>query len=104
MATGLASSGSALAHIERTFLIEGIMKSYDEKSAVIINGKSSIRVPAAMIKMHRIQNGQYVSINVDIADFLELNKELLAKHGIKLESSPVAKSSPEIDAKNSNSR
>jgi hypothetical protein len=79
----LMFSTGAFAHVERTIFIEGTLKSFDEKTAIITAGKSSVRVPAAFIKKHRIQTGQYISVAVDVADFLELNKELLAKNGIK---------------------
>lgn len=67
---------------ERTLVLEGKLVRFDDKTAELEHLTGHVRVPASAVKRFKYQAGQNVIVYVDIADFLELNRELLARNKI----------------------
>lgn len=73
---------NAWAYMDRTLTLEGRLVKVDKKTALIKNPQGSIQIPKTSIDFHGYQIGQNVIVNVDIAEFLDLNRELLIKNKI----------------------
>ena len=83
VASVLVFSSLANAYVDRNAMVQGTLKSIDDKIAVVQTEGGPVRIPAAAVKALNFRPGQAVLVPVDIADLLDLNKDTIAKLGRK---------------------
>jgi hypothetical protein len=71
---------TASALMGRTVMIQGNLKSFDEKTAVIETEKGLVKVPAYSIDRKHIKPGQWCDVHLDIADLVKMNPEKFKSH------------------------
>ena len=77
--SALSFGGMCQAYVDRTIVIRGVLKDFDGEIARVQTETGMVKIPSNEVKSMHYQSGQPVMIFVDIADFLSLNKDAIAK-------------------------
>lgn len=67
------------AYVDRNIVVKGELKSLGEKISEITTETGTVNVPSDAVRANKYRPGQSVMLFVDIADFLDFNKDKLAK-------------------------
>lgn len=73
---------NANAYVDHNIIIQGRLKTLEEKIAIVETDKGPVSVPAKSVRNLKYHPGQNVMVYVDIHDFVALNADRFKKAGL----------------------